>query len=84
MSLDIVGAGLHRTGTVTLKHARGCLGFKPCYHGFEDVNQPTDQLRARSGEPINWDAVLGNCRDGVDDEENHRGRNYLFPLTKCS
>jgi hypothetical protein len=32
MALDVIGVGLGRTGTLSLKIALEMLGFKPCYH----------------------------------------------------
>jgi len=33
--LDVIGAGLGRTGTLSLKLALEQLGFAPCYHMLE-------------------------------------------------
>jgi hypothetical protein len=35
MSLEVIGAGLGRTGTISLKVALEELGFGPCYHMSE-------------------------------------------------
>ena len=35
MALDVIGVGLGRTGTMSLKVALEMLGLKPCYHMIE-------------------------------------------------
>ena len=35
MALKVIGAGLGRTGTLSLKLALEHLGFGPCYHMIE-------------------------------------------------
>ncbi len=35
MSLEVIGAGFGRTGTMSLKVALEELGFSPCYHMIE-------------------------------------------------
>ena len=36
-SLKVIGAGLGRTGTLSLKSALELLGFNPCHHMQETV-----------------------------------------------
>ena len=53
MALQIVGAGLGRTGTLSLKVALEQLGFRPCYHMIEvwaNVPSPADFMAARAKE----------------------------------
>ena len=38
--LKVIGAGLGRTGTLSLKLALEALGFGPCYHMSELLNEP--------------------------------------------
>ena len=40
MALDVIGAGFGRTGTMTLRDALNRLGFGPCYHMSEVINNP--------------------------------------------
>ncbi len=40
MALKVIGAGLGRTGTVSLKVALEQLGFGRCYHMLEMLGQP--------------------------------------------
>jgi hypothetical protein len=40
MTLSIIGAGFGRTGTLSLKGALEMLGFGPCYHMVEVIQNP--------------------------------------------
>ena len=56
--LKVVGAGLGRTGTSSLKTALERLLGGPCYHMFELLGRPDDTVhweRAAAGEPISWE-----------------------------
>ena len=57
MSLRVIGAGLGRTGTFSMKAALEQLGFGPCYHMLEVLQNPALRLphwqAATRGEP-NW------------------------------
>ncbi|MCY4456300.1 MAG: sulfotransferase family protein [Chloroflexi bacterium] len=69
MALDIVGAGLGRTGTLSLKHALEQLGFDKTYHMFEVAQNPEHRdtwSAARRGEPVDWDALFEGYRASVD------------------
>ena len=46
MSLKLIGAGLGRTGTLSLKAALERLGFAPCYHMIEVLTVP-DRVTVR-------------------------------------
>jgi hypothetical protein len=73
MTLQIIGAGFGRTGTLSLKEALETLGFAPCYHMVTLFAQP-ERLRAWSeaadhkarGEPTDWMAVFDGFRATVD------------------
>lgn len=58
MTLKVIGAGLGRTGTLSLKQALETLGFGPCYHMMEVFKNP-----AAAGW---WDAVADGARPGWD------------------
>jgi hypothetical protein len=45
MSLEVIGVGFGRTGTLSLKSALETLGFGPCYHMYE-LLQHTDHAPA--------------------------------------
>lgn len=69
MTLRIVGAGLPRTGTNSLK-----LGFErllggPCYHMLELFDHPEDiptWRRAAGGEHVDWAVLFDRYRAVVD------------------
>ncbi len=58
--IEVIGAGLPRTGTLTQKLALEQLGFAPCYHWVNvlaDLNQVDVWNRALDGEAV-WDEVF--------------------------
>jgi hypothetical protein len=67
--LRVIGAGMGRTGTASLKRALEHLGFGPCHHMEEVIAHseevPTWQAAAR-GEPIDWAAFMGGWGASVD------------------
>ncbi|MBT4494136.1 MAG: sulfotransferase family protein [Gammaproteobacteria bacterium] len=69
MSLEIVGAGFGRTGTLSLKQALEQLGFSKCYHMLE-VNEKeghrTEWAKAHRGEAIDWDTLYEGYKATVD------------------
>lgn len=69
MALRVIGAGLARTGTTSLKLALEHLLGGPCYHMFEVFAQPADipvWHRAARGDFPDWDQFLGGYRAAVD------------------
>jgi hypothetical protein len=69
MSLAVVGAGLGRTGTSSLKVALERLLECPCYHMVETFDRPIHLdawRRAALGEPVDWRAVLDGFGAAVD------------------
>lgn len=69
MSLRVVGSGLGRTGTKSLKEALEVLLGAPCYHMMEvfgHPDHPEQWLAAVRGEPVDWDALLDGYRAAVD------------------
>ncbi len=59
--LQVVGAGLGRTGTTSLKMALEQLLGGPCYHMFEVFGHPEHiptWKAAISGEPADWDSLF--------------------------
>jgi hypothetical protein len=69
MPLDVIGAGLGRTGTLSLKIALEQLGFAPCYHMLE-VRAAPERLehwnRISAGEQVDWEEVFTGFRATVD------------------
>ncbi len=68
-ALRVVGAGLGRTGTHSLKLALEQLLGGPCYHMLEVFGRPDDipvWRRAVDGEMPDWNAFLSDYRAAVD------------------
>ena len=69
MTLKVIGAGLGRTGTLTLKTALEQLGFAPCHHMVEVFAHPEQAdfwRRAAEGEAVDWEEVFGAYNASVD------------------
>src|SRR3954451_4683501 len=69
MALRVVGAGLGRTGTNSLKLALETLLGGRCYHMSELLERPRDTAiwhAALRGEPVNWNALLEEFVATVD------------------
>lgn len=69
MSLEVIGAGLGRTGTLSLKLALEQLGFGPCHHMVEVMaHAETTELwrRAAEGEKVDWNEIYKDYRSTVD------------------
>jgi hypothetical protein len=69
MSLRIVGAGLGRTATNSLKVALERLLGGRCYHMYEAAQRDGDTplwSAAAVGEPVAWEALLGEYVATVD------------------
>ena len=69
MGLSVIGAGLWRTGTMSLKVGLEQLGFGPCHHMeelFADPIQVPPWQGAVAGEPTNWDAVFAGYNSTTD------------------
>lgn len=69
MSLKVVGAGIGRTGTMSLKLALERLGLGPCHHMVEVLTHMPAQLplwqAAVAGQP-DWDAIYRGYQSAVD------------------
>ena len=69
MALKIVGAGLGRTGTKSLKDALELLLGAPCYHMLEVFGRPDHAdlwRKAAEGEMPDWDALFDGYEAAVD------------------
>lgn len=69
MTLRVVGAGLGRTGTHSLKIALEELLGAPCYHMlelFEHLDHVPAWHAALRGQPVDWTPVLGGYAATVD------------------
>jgi hypothetical protein len=69
MSIRVIGAGLGRTGTLSLKLALEELGFSKCYH-MTEVLAHMEHARvwdaAARGKPVDWDALFRGYQATVD------------------
>jgi len=68
MALKVIGAGLGRTGTLSLKMALEQLGIGPCYHMVEVMMHPEAAalwIGAANGKP-DWDAIFHGYAATVD------------------
>jgi Sulfotransferase domain len=69
MTLKVIGAGLGRTGTMSMKLALEALGIGRCYHmievfGIPDAGQ--QWLDASQGKPVSWDKIFEGFSATVD------------------
>lgn len=69
MPLKVIGAGLGRTGTASLKVALEQLGFGPCYHMGEVLPKAQERVplwvAAAKGHP-DWDTIFADYQSAVD------------------
>jgi hypothetical protein len=69
MPLSVIGTGLGRTGTLSLKVALEQLGLGPCYHMVEVMLDPLARapgwVRAADGDP-DWESVFAGFAATVD------------------
>jgi len=69
MALKVVGAGIGRTGTMSLKTALERLGFGPCHHMVEVLGNMPEQVPlwedALAGKPY-WDSIYDGYQSAVD------------------
>lgn len=69
MSLQVLGAGLGRTGTLSLKFALEHLGFGPCYHATEVAANMRTALplwNAAERGAADWSAIFAGYRSSTD------------------
>ncbi len=69
MALDVIGAGMGRTGTYSLKLALEQLGFGPCHHMADVLLDPRKKALWRAagkGMLPDWDVALAGYRSAVD------------------
>lgn len=69
MTLEVIGAGFGRNGTLSMKLALEQLGFGPCYHMMEVFGRPEHTGFWHDfalGRPVDFDAVFHGFRATVD------------------
>lgn len=87
MALDVIGAGLGRTGTTSLKLALERLGFMRCHHMTEAFAHPETAAlweAAAEGKPVDWEALLAGYRATADWPACHFYRDLarVYPKAK--
>jgi hypothetical protein len=69
MTLRVIGAGIGRTGTTSLKIALEQLGFDKCYHMEEVAENPSHGpmwIDAAEGKEVDWDTLFAGYQSAVD------------------
>ena len=69
MSLEVIGSGFGRTGTMSTKLALETLGLGPCHHMTEvmgNPNQPAFWDAKATGEEVDWGDVFADYHSQVD------------------
>jgi hypothetical protein len=69
MALQIIGSGFGRTGTMSTKMALQQLGFGPCHHMIEVIEnpaQPAHWKAVAAGEKVVWAEVFEGYNSQVD------------------
>lgn len=87
MALQVIGSGFGRTGTKSLKAALERLGFGPCHHMHEVVENPgqvADWQTLAAGGPVDWGRVFAGYNSQVDWPGAHVWRELAatFPKAK--
>lgn len=87
MTLKIIGSGFGRTGTKSVKDALEKLGFAPCHHMYEVVDNPP-QVKfwqdVAAGRSVDWNEVFKGYHSQVDWPGAHvwRELSEAFPDAK--
>jgi hypothetical protein len=67
--VKVIGVGVGRTGTLSLKAALERLGLGPCFHGRHVLDHP-ERLplwrAAAAGRPVDWAALFDGYESSVD------------------
>jgi hypothetical protein len=69
MTLKVIGSGFGRTGTMSTKIALELLGFGPCHHMVEVIENPSQPAKWKAiaaGQPVNWAEVFDGYNSQVD------------------
>jgi hypothetical protein len=69
MPLKVIGAGFGRTGTDSMREALTILGFGPCHHMFEVIQNETQKQRWRAlvqGAAPDWESLFEGYNSCVD------------------
>jgi hypothetical protein len=87
MTLQVIGSGFGRTGTKSLKAALERLGYGPCHHMHEVVENPGQVLhwqKLANGGAVDWETVFSGYTSQVDWPGAHVWRELAaaFPAAK--
>jgi len=69
MTIRVIGAGIGRTGTTSLRIALEQLGFDKCYHMDEVPKHPSHVpiwIDAANGKDVDWDTLFEGYQAAVD------------------
>jgi hypothetical protein len=70
VTIKVIGAGLGRTGTLSLKYALEYMGFEKCYHMSEILKNHPEHIKiwtaAMEGNDVNWSEFLRGYQAIVD------------------
>ncbi|MDJ0778199.1 MAG: sulfotransferase [Gammaproteobacteria bacterium] len=69
MSLEVIGSGFGRTGTMTTKQALEILGYGPCHHMVEIIENPHQLVHWKAlaaGATVDWSAAYAGYSSQVD------------------
>ncbi|MBG7610574.1 MAG: sulfotransferase family protein [Anaerolineae bacterium] len=85
--MEVIGVGVGRTGTRSLKVALEQIGYTPCYHMLDVILHPgviIKWLVIGLGKNINWGKLFKKYKAGVDYPFPTYYKKYLekFPNTK--
>lgn len=68
--LQVLGVGMHRTGSMSLKVALERLGFGPCYHGMEALRRCRDGRHwmnaYEAAGDFDWPVIFDDYRAAMD------------------
>jgi hypothetical protein len=86
MSLEVIGPGFGRTGTLSLKQALEILDFGPCHHMEEVFKNPAQVpywQAVAQGRPVDWHEVFAGYRSQVDWPGAHPWRELAAAYPKA-
>jgi hypothetical protein len=68
--LQVIGVGMHRTGSMSVKAALERLGYGPCYHGMEALRRSRDgdhwMAAYEAGGQYDWSRIFAGYRATMD------------------
>jgi hypothetical protein len=85
--MEVIGVGVGRTGTLSLKVALEKIGFTPCYHMLDVIMNPGNikiWLAISVGKNLDWKKLFKKYKAGVDYPFPTYYKKYMekFPDTK--